>query len=154
MPTPQVSVVTVEPRPTVVIAQTTNWAEFPSLWSRLLDEVYGFVRTSPDFATVHGPDVWTNVMLYKDDRPAVEVGVLASCAFTPQGRIVASQLPAGRVATAIHRGDYARLGEAHDAVIAYADAHGLKRAGPRWEIYGHWREDASQIESEVYWLLR
>jgi effector-binding domain-containing protein len=92
-------------------------------------------------------------MLYKDDRPAVEVGVLAPRAFTPQGRIAASQLPAGRVATAVHRGDYARLGEAHDAVIAYTDARGLTRAGPRWEIYGHWREDLSQLESEVYWLL-
>lgn len=145
--------ITVEPRPTVVIAQTTNWAKFPSLWSQLLDEVYGFIATCPDFATLLGPDVWTNVMLYKDDRSAVEVGVLAPREFTPQGRIAASQLPAGRVATAVHRGDYARLGEAHDAVIAYTDAHGLTRAGPRWEIYGHWREDPNQLESEVYWLL-
>jgi hypothetical protein len=39
-------------------------------------------------------------------------------------------------------------------VIAHTDAHGLTRAGPRWEISGHWREDPSQLESEVYWLLR
>jgi effector-binding domain-containing protein len=153
MPPPAVSVVTVQPRPTAVIAQTTSWSEFPGLWGRLLDEVYRFVRASPDFATLHGPDVWQNVMLYEDDRPAVEVGVLAPLAFSPQGRVVASELPAGRVARAVHRGDYARLGETHDAVVAYADAHGLVRAGSRWEIYGHWREDPSELETEVYWLL-
>lgn len=153
MPSSEVSVVTVEPRPTVVIAQTTSWAEFPRLWSRLLDEVHAFVRASPGFAALHGPDVWQNVMLYKDDRPAVEVGVLAPRAFTPEGRVIASQLPAGSAVTAVHHGDYASLGDTHDAVIAYAEAHGLARAGPRWEIYGHWRENSSELETEIYWLL-
>jgi hypothetical protein len=26
-------------------------------------------------------------------------------------------------------------------------------AGPRWEIYGDWYEDQSQLETEVYYLL-
>jgi len=26
-------------------------------------------------------------------------------------------------------------------------------AGPRWEIYGDWHEDATQLETEVYHLL-
>ena len=27
-------------------------------------------------------------------------------------------------------------------------------AGPCWEIYGHWREDPRELETEIYWLLR
>jgi effector-binding domain-containing protein len=149
-----VSFVTVDPRPTAVVAQTTTWEEFPRLWRPLLDEVYAFVRLRPDLATGHGGELWQNVMLYKDDRPSVEVGVLVSRAFEPVGRVIASELPGGEVATAIHRGDYARLGATHDAVRDELAGHGRELAGPGWEVYGHWRENPSELETEVFWLLR
>jgi effector-binding domain-containing protein len=148
------TIVSIDPRPTAVIARTTTWEEFPTLWGRLLDEVYGFVRGRADLATGDGNERWQNVMLYKDDRPDVEVGVLAATAFEPVGSVVSSTLPGGEVATAIHRGDYASLGATHDAVRAHAAAQERELAGPRWEIYGHWREDPSELETEIFWLLR
>jgi effector-binding domain-containing protein len=148
-----VSFVTVEARPTAVIAQTTTWAEFPGLWGRLLDEVYGFVRARPELATGGEGERWQNVMLYKDQRPDVEVGVLVSRPFEPHGRVVCSELPGGEVATAVHRGDYRGLGATHDAVRSHAAAAGRELAGPCWEVYGHWREDPSELETEVFWLL-
>ena len=27
-------------------------------------------------------------------------------------------------------------------------------AAPSWEIYGHWREDAGELETEIYYLLQ
>jgi len=33
-------------------------------------------------------------------------------------------------------------------------AQGLVRVGPSWEIYGHWREDTSELETEVYYLVQ
>ena len=146
--------VKIDPRPTAVVAQTTTWAEFPSLWGRLLGEVYGFVRSRPELATGSGNELWQNVMLYKDQTPDVEVGVLVAATFDPQGRVVASELPGGEVATAIHRGDYARLGATHDAVREHVAAQGRELAGPCWEIYGHAHADASEQEAEVFWLLR
>jgi effector-binding domain-containing protein len=150
-----VRVITVPARPTVVVAETTTWEQYPSLWGKLLGEVYAFVRACPDFEAGESQEPrWQNVMLYKDQRPSVEVGVLASGPFTPQGRVIASQLPGGRVATAVHRGDYARLGDTHGAVHAYIEAHDLEPAGPLWEIYGHMREDPEDVETEIYHLLR
>jgi effector-binding domain-containing protein len=149
-----VSFVTVDPHPTAVLAETTTWREYPAVWRRLLDEVYAFVRGRPELATGYGGEMWQNVMLYKDDTPRVEVGVLVSRSFEPEGRVICSQLPGGAAATAIHRGDYTQLGDAHDAVHQQAAAHGRELAGPRWEIYGHWREDPSELETEVFWLLR
>jgi effector-binding domain-containing protein len=145
--------VRVDARPTAVIAQTTTWTEFPSLWGRLLGEVYGFVRSRTDLATGRGGELWQNVMLYKDRRPDVEVGVLVSASFEPEGRVIPSELPGGEVATATHRGDYARLGVTHDAVRDYATAAGRELAGPCWEIYGHGRADPSEAETDVFWLL-
>jgi effector-binding domain-containing protein len=145
---------TVGARPTAVVAQATTWTEFPKLWGPLLDQVYEFVRPRPELATGDGDELWQNVMLYKDQRPDVEVGVLVSAPIQATGPVIASALPAGEVATATHRGDYAKLGVTHDAVRDYAAAHGRELAGPRWEIYGHAGPDPSEAETEVFWLLR
>ena len=144
---------TVEARPTAVVAQTTTWQEFPELWGALLGEVYEFVRPRSELASGDGEQLWQNVMLYKDQRPDVEVGVLVSRPFQAEGPVIPSALPAGEVATATHRGDYAKLGVTHKAVRDYAAARGREFAGPCWEIYGHATPDPSQAETEVFWLL-
>lgn len=150
----RVTFVRVDPRPIAAIGQTTTWEEFPSVWRQLLDEVYRFVGGRTHLATGDGAELWQNVMLYKDDRPDVEVGILVSGSFESEGRVIAYELPGGEVASAIQRGDYARAGVTHEAVREQVAAHGRAPAGPRWEIYGHWREDPSELETEVFWLLR
>jgi effector-binding domain-containing protein len=144
-------VLDVAPRPTAVVAVTTTWDEYPALWPALLEEVYEVVRARPELAPP--PDAggrhWRNVMLYEDDVPSVEVGVLVGAPGEPVGRVVPSRLPGGRVVMAVHRGDYSAVGAAHDAVHRHAAANGLTLAGPRWEIYGHGPDG----EVEVYWLV-
>src|SRR5438874_8679286 len=100
-----VTIATVESVPTAVVAETTTWEQFPTLWPRLLDEVYSFVRSCQELAGADGEvERWRNVMLYKDDAPSVEVGVVAPAPFTPAGRVLASHLAAGMVAVAAHHG--------------------------------------------------
>lgn len=134
---------------TAVIAEPTTWRAFPRLWPALLAEVWAAARGS-DGRIVPG----RNVMLYEDDVPNVQVGVEVAAPFTRIGRVVPGLLPAGRVAATTHRGSYGRLGDAHEAVIAWCDVRGLERAGPRWEIYGHAVESEADQEVEIYWLLR
>jgi effector-binding domain-containing protein len=144
---------TVAPRPTAVVRQTTTWKEFPGLWGQLLDEVYRFVRPQPELAPEQGPELWRNAFLYLDDQPTIEIGVLVARSFEPHGLVVPSQLPGGQVATAVHRGDYAHMGRTHQALNDFIAAEGLVRLGPSWEIYGHWREDPSELETEIYYLV-
>jgi hypothetical protein len=153
MTSTEVGLRTVAPRPTAVVSQTTTWKEFPNLWRPLLDEVYGFVRPHPELSPEEGPEIWRNAFLYLDDKPTVEVGVLVARPFEPQGRVIPSQLPAGDVVAAVHRGDYAEMGRTHQAVNDFIAAHDLRRAGPSWEIYGHWHEDPNQLETEIYYLV-
>ena len=120
---------------TAVVPATTTWEEFPRLWKPLLDEVH---------ATVAHPGL--NVMLYKDDVPNVEVGVLVDEPITPAGRVVNSHLPEGPTASITHEGPYERMGEAYDAIKAQGHAF----AGPHWEIYGH---AADVPEVEIVYLL-
>jgi len=142
-----VELTTTAESPTAVVAATTTWERFPTLWKEMLDQVWAFLREGDLRTDGH------NVMLYKDDVPNVEVGVQVTRPFTPKGRVIPSRLPGGRVARTVHRGPYDRLSEPHRAVRAWCAARGLALAGPRWEIYGDWREDPAELETEVCYLL-
>ncbi len=134
-------------RPTLVVPATTTWPAFPTLCTALLDDVWACLRVGG----ITGGR--RNVMLYIDDTPRVEVGVESGQDCPLTGRVVASSLPAGRAAMATHHGSYAGLADAHRAVVEWAGAAGYRLAGPRWEVYGHWREGAVP-EVEVFYLVR
>jgi effector-binding domain-containing protein len=146
-----VSVKTVEPTPTAVVAAVVTWAEFPALWKPMLDEVWSFLRGgAPDGLYRHGH----NVMLYKDDVPNVEVGVqVTTGSFDSVGRVTASSLPGGLVATATHIGPVSALGDTYQAIRAWCEANGYRAAGPRWEIYGDPDPSTGDFPVEVFWLL-
>jgi effector-binding domain-containing protein len=130
-------------RATAVVAEATTWKAFPARWPVLLDEVHALL----------GSRAGLNAMLYRDDVPNVEVGVLVESPFVPGGRVTASYLPGGDVAMTVHRGDYRDLDSAHRAVLAWCKAHGVVHSGVRWEIYGHHHDDPAQRVTEVHYLL-
>ena len=143
----EVTLLVVEAEPTAVVAASTTWPEFPSLWGTLLDEVWTVIRAGGAEKAGH------NVMLYKDDVPNVEVGVQVAGPFAPVGRVVPSTLPAGRVAATVHRGSYADLGTAHDTIHRWATAQGHALTRVRWEIYGDPTNDPATTETKIHWLL-
>jgi effector-binding domain-containing protein len=143
----EVGLRTVDSRPTAVVTATTTWQEFPGLWMTLLDEVWGCLRAG-------GIDSGCrNVMLYLDDVPNVEVGVLLDQPCPLSGRVTTSALPAGTAASTVHRGPFGEVGAAHDAVLRWCATHGHALTGTRWEIYGPHDDDPAQQWTEVYWLL-
>lgn len=133
---------------TAVIAEATTWGAFPGRWPALLGEVWEVVRANGALTPNR------NVMLYLDDVPNVEIGVEVAVPFGASGRVFCGRLPSGRAARTLHIGRYEDLGLAHEAIIAWCDRHGLDRAGPRWEVYGHWNETSPDQEVEIYYLLR
>ncbi len=135
--------------PTAVVKANTTLREFPKLWGTMLDEVWQFIRATPG--------LWNdghNVFLYRNDVPgaevAVEVGVQVTGSFTPGGRVVPSQLPAGEAATTVHTGAPAEIGAAHDAVRAWCTAQGRSLTGVSWEIYGDPDPKTGHFEVAVY----
>jgi len=143
----EVSVVQTEAKRTAVVAATTNWREFPVVWGQLLGEVWDCLHAGGIFRGCR------NVMLYLDGVPNVEVGVLLDQPCPLTGRVVASALPAGAAAMAVHRGSFGDVGAAHDAVVGWCAAQGRRVSGTRWEIYGPHNDDPAQQWTEVYWLL-
>ena len=139
---------TVPPCPTAVVAASTSWAEFPTLWPSLLDKVWGFLSSGPEGLYDGGH----NVMLYKDDAPSVEVGVQVTHDFDPVEQVRASSLPGGLVATATHTGPVAELANTHHTIRTWCSERDHRLAGPRWEIYGDPQPDG-HFDVEVCWLL-
>jgi hypothetical protein len=80
----QVTVADVAAHPTAVVAVTTTWQEFPTLWKELLDEVWTCLRAGG----IHRG--CRNVMLYRDDVPHVEVG---DCAPPSAGEFTVGSQP-------------------------------------------------------------
>lgn len=124
----------------------------PREFGRYLDQVYAAARSGA--VKLDGQ----NIFVYRD-APAgpaevdVEFGVGVTAPFAAAGAVEPTSLPVGEVATTAHRGSYAKLGAAHHAVIDWCREHGRRRAGPRWEVYGHWTEDESRLRTDVYYLL-
>src|ERR1700728_273026 len=80
--TVEVTVKTVEPTATAVVAATAAWAEFPKMWGPMLDQARGFLRSgAAEGLSRQGH----NCVLYKDDDPDVEVWVQVSGSGWPAG---------------------------------------------------------------------
>ena len=112
-----------------------------------LDQVWSFLRRRPD---LHSGG--HNVFIYRSDG-TTDFGVQINGPFDAAGDVFCTFSPEGRVATAIHRGDYARLGETHALVRRWCAENGHQRAGTDWEIYGDWNEDPRRLETQVCCLL-
>jgi len=151
MPAYQISLIDVDPIPTVVVRRRATVAELPQVVPAACGTVWQFIRAK----TVQAG---RNVALYLSDHVDLEAGAEALGPFAPEGEIIRSQLPGGRVAMTTHVGPYGQLGSAHRAVREWCERHGQALATPNWEIYAHWQEawnrDPSKIETQVYYLLR
>jgi AraC family transcriptional regulator len=66
---------------------------------------------------------------------SIEAGLPIATPSQGEDDIVATELPGGPAAVAIHAGNYDTLGETHAAVERWLDANQLEAAGPPWEIY-------------------
>jgi effector-binding domain-containing protein len=65
----------------------------------------------------------------------VEAGFPADGPVEAAGQVVATELPGGRTATAVHRGSYETLGRTYDLVTAWLGEHRFESAGEPWESY-------------------
>ncbi|MFP5252890.1 MAG: GyrI-like domain-containing protein [Actinomycetes bacterium] len=65
----------------------------------------------------------------------VEAGFPVSDVLAPAGRVVASTLPGGHVASTVHVGSYTEVGAAYDAAAEFLTDEGYEVAGAPWEVY-------------------
>lgn len=148
-----VEVVDVDARPTAVVRQQTTWPQLGATIRPMLDKVWAVMRTPAMEPRLSHDEFGENVILYLDSHPTIEVGVLVDRPITETDGLVPSELPAARVARAIHRGSYDKLGPTHEAVQTWCRANGHTLTGVSWEHYGHWHEDPEAMETAVVYVV-
>jgi effector-binding domain-containing protein len=126
----------------------------PNELSRVVPQQCGLVWNALRAQQIRGG---RHVAVYWDAAITLEVGVEVSVPFVERDGVVRSATPAGIVASMVHLGRYERLGDAHQAIHAWSKAANRRLAGPKWEIYDHWKQqwdnDPSQIRTDVFYLV-
>jgi effector-binding domain-containing protein len=98
-----------------------------------------------------------NIFIYRSATPTeltVDFCVGVTAPFSAIGHVVPMETPGGPAARTTHYGDYGRMNEANEAIIAWCRANNRLRAGPSWEVYGHWDPDPAKLSTDVYYLLQ
>ena len=120
-------------------------------FGRYLDQVYAAARAGA--VALDGQ----NIFIYRaatESELTVDFCVGAIAPFAAVGTVVPLETPSGMAAMTTHYGDYAALGEANAAILAWCKANDRKRAGPSWEVYGHWHQGPAPLRTDVYYLLQ
>ena len=147
----EVREVSVAARPVAGVRAQVPRGRVAQEFGRHLDQVYAAARAGA--VKLDGQ----NIFIYRAataDELTVDFCVGATASFEPVGAVLPLETPGGVAAMVTHHGEYGRLGEANAAIIAWCHANNRKRAGPSWEVYGHWHEDPAKLRTEVYYLLQ
>lgn len=116
-----------------------------------LDKVWAYLRANA-VQTGH------NVVVYRDfDRATglmtIDVGVQVESELPSNGEVLPVTSPGGLVATTVHIGPYAKLGEASSALHEFCRTHDHPIAGATWEVYGDWTNDPSKLRTDVFVVI-
>jgi effector-binding domain-containing protein len=143
-----VEVLTVDADPTAVRVGRVTRAELSATIGQYLGDVWAYIRNDSDLKPRH------SIVLYRGDPGAgpaeIEIGVQVDRRFDGESAsgVRSSELPAGTVVRAIHRGPYDQMAPAYDAIARWAKEGG-HQLGVSWEVYGDWDEDPAKLETEI-----
>jgi GyrI-like small molecule binding protein len=147
----EVSEVIVTARPVAGVPAQVPRGRVAQEFRRYLDQVYAAARAGA--VSLDGQ----NIFIYRaatGDELTVDFCVGVAAPFAAVGAVLPLETPSGVAAMTTHHGDYGRLGEANAAILAWCRANDRVRAGPSWEVYGHWHADPAQLRTDVYYLLQ
>ena len=147
----EVHLETVQPRMLAAArGRCATMADIPAKIHELLDQVWPYVKQHQIKTT------GINVVLYRPepDGLQMEAGVWVTEPFPESAPIIQTSTPGGPAATTTHMGPYSGIPNAHDAIVKWCSANHRERAGPTWEVYGHWSDDPAKLRTDIFHLLR
>ncbi len=144
-------IITLDSQTTAVVAGTVKMAEIGSFFERAFCSV-AEALAKQGVAPAGAPFSYYPRM--PTDTIDVEVGMVTDRPVTPEGEVVASELPAGEVAHATYVGSYEGLGAAYGQLAEWIAAQGRLPAVGMWEVYLTGPEtDSAQMRTDLFWPL-
>jgi len=132
MSTTTPAIVELEEQTTAVIRGEVPMSELAPFFDRAFSTLPAALArqhvtpVGPPFARYAGPPT---------DVAVLEVGFPTATAIEPDGEVVPSSLPAGRVARTVHAGGYDGLGAAWASLAAWISERGHTPGTVLWETY-------------------
>lgn len=140
-------------RPTAVLRRSVTMADLGAFYDtayRTVGQTLGQQGVEPA-----GP-AFGYYLSVPTDRFELEAGFPTAAPITPDGDVLASELPAGEVARAVHVGAYDSLGDSWDALTTWVAEQGRTPQGPLWEVYVTQptpETDPATLRTKLYLLL-
>lgn len=133
-----------------------NYDQSEPIFDRLFDEVYAYVHRQG----VRNPGC--GIALYHDAQTEADEMPVEALAPLPERiggsqRVRVYELPGVEaVASVVHHGPFATLGNAYQALLAWIQANGYRTAGPTRELYHSYQRGADQSEfvTEIQFPVR
>lgn len=95
----------------------------------------------------------TNYALYSNKGNELFVGVEVTSPFRPSKDFEVKKIDLKKYAYGKHIGPYQHLPSTHAEIKKSLQAMGTLHGEPIIEIYGHWTEDASKLETEILYPI-
>jgi effector-binding domain-containing protein len=136
------------------IRVTISASEVSETLAVILPEVFTYLGKVG--ATPAGPP-FSRYHKIEGSRIDLEAGIPVRSAVKGEGRIQASELPAGRVAATWHVGPYHALPQTYDVLKSWMARQSLESAGGFWEIY--WTDpglepDPAKWRTQILWPVK
>ena len=140
----------VKKQTTLVVKKTVKQSEIAAALGQIFPKVFQYLGMN-NIQPASAP-----LAKYKlaADGFEMEGGVIVPDGTKGAGEIVASELPAGKAAFAVHIGPYEKLPQTIQALSDWLKAKGLKYSGIAWEIYitDPGQTKPEEFKTEVYLL--
>ncbi len=93
---------------------------------------------------------------YSPEKVILEAALKYEGEVEASGRVMVSEIPAGKNIKGIHRGDYSASEAMHYAIDDYAKASNLEFIGPCWEYYANDPStvDSADVETHIYYPVQ
>lgn len=150
--TNQVKVQTLSPRILAAVRRRVAIKDISTAFKPALDSVWVFLGKHPGLRTDGH-----NIFLYHHESPGimpVDFGVEVIRTFVGEGDVACVTTPAGEAAVVVHRGPYAKLSAAHEALHQWCAANRRSIGAHSLEIYGDWSDDPEKLETTIQYFLK
>ena len=138
----------VKKQTTLVIKKTVKRDEIAGALGEILPKVFAYLGAN-NIKPSSPPMAKYKVV---GDKFEMEGGVIVPDGTKGEGEIVASELPAGKAAFAVHVGPYEKLPQTYEALAGWLKTKGYKPGKIGWEIYvsDPGQSKPEEIKTEVY----
>lgn len=145
---PIVDLIEVPAKPCLTIKAKMSMADMPAFLQKSYGKLYGYAgsRTTPQECFARYPS-WT------EKECEVEAGVVTRDPLPSQGELVASQFGGHKALHVLHKGPYAAVGPAYEALQEEIKTKELKTAGAPYEVYLNDPHTVpeSKLLTDIYW---